>query len=122
MFDDTYMMARNYLGLVREAQETIEMLEKRIGLRSEIGVGTEELEKELANARDVLKVRKADTAETISRLNGTRVQLVMMKRYVELKSWEQIAGEMDLGIRTVQSAHGGGLVQLEKRLMDANQM
>lgn len=120
MFDDTYMEARDYLGLVREAQETIEVLEKRIELRSEIGVETEELEKELANARDVLKVRKADTADTISRLKGTRVQLVMLKRYVDLESWEQIAEEMDLGIRTVQSAHGGGLVQLEKRLMNAD--
>ena len=116
MFEDTYMAARNYLGRVREAKDSIDVLEKRISLREEIGVDTEELENELANARDVLKVRKADTAETISRLNGARVQLVMIKRYVELKPWEQIAEEMDLTVRAVQGAHGGGLVQLEERL------
>lgn len=117
-YEDNYMAARNYLGLVREAQETIDVLEKRISLRGEIGVDNSELEGELANARDVLKVRKADTAETISRLKGTRVQLVMMKRYVDLETWEKIAEDLDMGIRSVQSIHGGGLVQLEERLAE----
>ena len=43
MFDDTYMTARNYLDLVREAKETIDVLEARISLRKEIGAETEEL-------------------------------------------------------------------------------
>ena len=116
MFDDTYMTARNYLDLVREAKETIDVLEARISLRKEIGAETEELEGELANARDVLKVRQADTADTISRLKGSRIQLVLLKRYVELKTWEQIASEMDCTVRRAQSIHGGGLVQLEERL------
>lgn len=115
-YEDSYMTARNYLGLVREAQGIIEVLEKRIDLREAIGADNGELEGELANARDVLKVRKADTAETISRLMGASVQLVMMKRYVEFKTWDQIAEEMDLGVRAVQSIHGDGLVQLEKKL------
>ena len=116
MFEDSYMAARNYLGLVREAHETVEVLEKRISLRSEIGVENEELEGELANARDVLRVRRADTAETLSRLKGARVQLVMIKRYVDLETWEEIAEDLDLGVRAVQSVHGAGLVQLEERL------
>ena len=119
MFEDTYMAAREYLGRVREAKESIDILEKRISLREEIGVETDELEKELENARDVLKVRKADTAETISRLNGVRIQMVLMLRYVEMMTWEQIAEEMNLSVRSVQSIHGGGLVQLDERLMAA---
>lgn len=116
MYEDTYKEARDYLTRVRDAQDTIDVLEKRIALRAEIGLDNDELEAELANARDTLKVRKADTAETISRLKGPRVQLVMMKRYVDLMSWEEIAQEMDLGVRAVQSTHGGGLVQLEELL------
>lgn len=116
MYEDTYKEARDYLARVRDAQDTIDVLEKRIALRAEIRLDNDELEAELANARDVLKVRKADTAETISRLKGPRVQLVMMKRYVDLLSWDEIAQEMDLGVRAVQSTHGGGLVQLEELL------
>ena len=116
MFEDTYMAARNYLGGVCEAKESIDMLEKRISLREEIGADTSELEGELNNARDVLKVRKADTAETISRLRGVRVQMVLVLRYVELMTWDQIAEEMNLSVRSVQSIHGNGLEQLDERL------
>ena len=115
-YEDSYMTARSYLAMVREAQETIDVLEKRIELRSEIGTDSEELGAELADARSALKVRKADAADTISRLKGPRVQLVMLKRYVDLETWEQIAEELDTGVRTVQSIHGDGLAQLEKQL------
>ena len=115
-YEETYMAARDYLGRVREAKETIDVLEKRMALRREIGADVEELEGELANARDVLKVRKADTAEMISRLGKAKVQMVMLLRYVELKTWEQVAEEMDLTVRQVQSLHGAGLVSLEERL------
>ena len=117
-YTDNYMTARNYLDRVREAKHTIDVLEKRISLKREIGVDVEGLEGELANARDVLKVRKADTAETISHLETAKVQMVMLLRYVELKTWEQIAEEMDITVRGVQSLHGAGLSSLEERLAE----
>ena len=109
------MRTRNYLGLVREVQGQIEMLEKRIALRREIGLDCRELEDELANARDVMKVRKADTTDTISRLKDYGVQKVLVLRYVDLKSWEQISEEMERSIRTVHKLHGKGLLQLDER-------
>ena len=109
------MRTRKYLSLVRETQGQIEMLEKRIALREEIRMDCHELEGELANARDVLKVRKADIADTISRLKGFDVQKVMLLRYVDLKSWERIAEEMERSIRTVHKLHGKGLFQLDER-------
>ena len=34
----------------------------------------------------------------------------------DLETWEEIAEDLDLGVRAVQSVHGAGLVQLEERL------
>lgn len=115
-YEDSYMQARTYLGRVREAKESIDMLEKRISLRAEIGADVSDLEDELANANDALKVRRADVADMVSRLGKPNVQMVLLLRYVELKTWEQIATEMDRSIRSVQSLHGSGLVQLEAML------
>ena len=95
MFEDSYVKARNYLGQVKETQEAVDILEKRISLRKEIEIETDELEVELAEAREDLKVQKSNTAETLSQLSRPNVALVMIKRYVDLETWEQIAQEMD---------------------------
>jgi DNA-directed RNA polymerase specialized sigma24 family protein len=118
MFEDTYVNARNYLGQVKETQEMVDILEKRISLRKEIGIETDELEEELVEAREDLKVQKSNTAESLSRLSRPNVALVMIKRYVDLETWVQIAQEMDMTVRSVQSLHGYGLVEMEAQLGD----
>ena len=118
VFEDSYVKARNYLGQVKETQEAVDILEKRISLRKEIEIETDELEVKLAEARDDLKVQKSNTAESLSRLSRPNVALVMIKRYVDLETWEQIAQEMDMTVRAVQSLHGYGLVEMEGRLGD----
>ena len=46
------------------------------------------------------------------------VSATMIKRYVDLETWEQIASEMDMTVRAVQSLHGYGLVEMEAQLGD----
>ena len=44
----------------------------------------------------------------------------MMKRYVDLKSWEEIAADMNIGVREVQKLHGRALPFLDELLANSN--
>ena len=118
MYEDSFMTAREFLGMVREDAQRIEVLEKRIEFRNELGEATADLEAELGTMEQE-KLHHANAVMTaISRLRKADQQTVMMKRYVDLKSWEEIAADMDIGIREVQKLHGRALPALDEMLGD----
>ena len=47
MYEDSFMTAREFLGMVREDAQRIEVLEKRIEFRNELCEATADLEAEL---------------------------------------------------------------------------
>jgi len=43
---------------------------------------------------------------------------VMMRRYIDLKTWDQIAEDLDVGVREVQKLHGKALPILDGMLKE----
>lgn len=116
MYEDSFMTAREFLGMVREAAQRIEVLERRIAYRQELGEDAVDLEAELETENRKKLTRANAVMDAISRLRKADQQTVMMKRYVDLKSWEEIAADMDIGIREVQKLHGRALPFLDELL------
>lgn len=58
---------------------------------------------------DRLQTTKAEIMEAILQLQDVRYRDVLMKRYVDIKTWEQIAVEMNYTYRRVTQLHGEAL-------------
>ena len=122
--EETYPAARQYLGRVRELTHKVTLLKNRIAYREDdlfsddsIGVvGTEQLRKELSDTERELKIATVQVTDLIGQLKDAKQQVVMTKRYVDGKSWDAIALQMDIGVRAVQKAHGKALLHLEELL------
>jgi len=116
MYEDSFMTAREFLGMVREDAQRVEVVERRIAYRQELGEDAVDLEAELETENREKLTRANAVMDAISRLRKADQQTVMMKRYVDLKSWEEIAADMDIGIREVQKLHGRALPALDEML------
>lgn len=125
--EETYHATRQYLVRVRELTQKIALLKNRIAYREDdlfsddsLGVvGRDELQKELADAERELKIATVQVTDLIGQLKDATQQVVMTKRYVDGKSWDAIALEMDIGVRAVQKAHGKALLNLDEILSRA---
>ena len=120
MYEDTFMTAREFLATVREAAQRIEVLERRIAYRQELGEDAVDLEAERETAEREKLTHANEVMDAISHLRKADQQTVMMKRYVDLKSWEEIAADMDIGVREVQKLHGRALPFLDELLVNSN--
>ena len=125
--EETYPAARKHLSRVRELTHKVTLLKNRIAYREDdlfsddsIGVvGTEQLRNELAETERELKIATVQVTDLIGQLMDAKQQVVMTKRYVDGKSWDAIALQMDIGVRAVQKAHGKALLHLEELLSKA---
>ena len=125
--EETFHAARQYLVRVRELTQKIALLKNRIAYREDdlfsddsLGVvGMEQLRKELADAERELKIAMVQVTDLIGQLKDATQQVVMTKRYVDGKSWDAIALQMDIGVRAVQKAHGKALLNLDEILSKA---
>ncbi len=118
MFEDTFMTARGFLGMVREDAQQIDVLQRRISFRKDLGEDTADLEEELEKIEREKLLHANEVMDTISYLRKADQQTAMMKRYVDLKSWEDIAADMDIGVREVQKLHGKALPVLDELLTE----
>lgn len=66
---------------------------------------------------DRLYSTKREILEVVLRLKDTRYQDVLMKRYVDIKSWEQTAVEMNYTYRRVTQLHGEALKAAEEYIV-----
>ena len=93
------------------------MIKSRIQYRKEAGLDTSEAEQELAVVQDKLKRVTAEVAEEISKLYNVNLEMVMVKRYIDTRSWDAIAKTLDLKMRTVLKFHGKALPRMRRILL-----
>lgn len=63
---------------------------------------------------DRLYAVKQEIITVVLRLGDTRYQDLLMKRYVDIKTWEQIAVEMNYTYRRITQLHGEALKAAEE--------
>lgn len=69
---------------------------------------------------DRLYAVKQEILEVVLRVNDTRYQDLLMKRYVDIKTWEQIAVEMNYTYRRITQLHGEALKAAEEFINDTS--
>jgi DNA-directed RNA polymerase specialized sigma24 family protein len=122
--EESFRAARQYLLRVRELTQKITLLRNRIAYReddlfdndSQDVVDIEKLRGELEDVQRELRLATVQVTDLIGELKDATQQVVMTKRYVEGKSWDAIALQMDIGVRAVQRAHGKALLYLDRLL------
>ena len=112
-----YIETRVYLQQVRDEKHRVDLIKNRIQYRKEAGLDTSEAEEELAVVQDKLKRVTAEVAEEISKLYNVNLEMVMVKRYIDTLSWDDIAKTLDLKMRTVLKFHGNALPRLRRILL-----
>lgn len=111
--EDKFWKVKAYLFRIREAERKVELLERRMDMREDAGLNTDELRRELALAEQDAKNVAVEVTDVISRLADINQQMVMTKRYVDNLPWERIAFDMNMPIRAVQKLHGRALPLLK---------
>ena len=112
-----FIETREFLQQVRDQKRRVDLIESRIQYRKEAGLDTSEAEQELSAAQEKLKRVTAEVAEEISKLYNVNLEMVMVKRYIETLSWDEVAKTLDIKMRTVQKFHGRALPRLQRILL-----
>ena len=116
--EDKFWKTKAYLFRVREAKRKAELLERRIEMREEAEVNTDELRMQLAEAERDAKAVTIAVTDMIGRLADVNQQMVITKRYLDSMDWEKIASDMDMTVRGVQKLHGRALPLLQEMIED----
>ena len=114
-----FRKTRDYLGQVKEASQKVEMLKSRITLYEESGMNPGALAAELETAMQTLLSKKVEISDMIARIPAVEYQWILIKRYVELMSWDDIAVDGNTNRRQVVSIHGLALPEMQDVLVDA---
>lgn len=109
---------RMYLQRVRETHRAIELLKRRVKFREDAGEDASDLKQLIEDKAEALKAITAETAEEISKIGNVSQEMVLVKRYIDLMTWDEIAESMDIRIQTVLKFHGYGLVHMSRVLLD----
>lgn len=112
--EDKFWKVKAYLFRIREAERRVELIERRMDMREDAGLNTDELRRELAQAEQDAKNVAVEVTDMISRLADVNQQMVMTKRYVDNLPWERIAFDMNMSVRAVQKLHGRALPLLQE--------
>lgn len=75
-------------------------------------------EKEVNDKINRLVELKIAIIKTIRCIPDIRYRKLLTKYYVEGKSWEQVAEEMNYGIRHIHKLHGNALLLIEKMALN----
>lgn len=120
MMGEEYLFwkVKNYLYRALNASRKTDLLKRRIGLRDVSDPDYEELKKELGAAEEEKARTEIEITDFLSNLPDVSQQLVMVKKYVDGKSWEEISKEMVISVRGVQKLQGKALPVL-KEIYDA---
>lgn len=141
--EDQFRKVKDYLYQVKDKKRRVELLERRIGFRRDSmeahGVQLsstpkshnpghsviedgfaeiDELQRQLVKARQELADAPVKVAEFASRLDDTSQEMVILKKYVDMKTWAEIAADMDVSVRWVQKLHGKALPILDGLLRE----
>ncbi len=75
-----------------------------------------DLESTLTDELSGLYIRRMKIITMLGLLKNHKHQLLLQKRYIDCKSWEHIAVEMDISWRYCYMLHGSALAEFEKIL------
>lgn len=114
-----FIKTREYLNQVKEAAQKVEMLKKRIEFHENAGNGLSTLPEELEVAMQDHRQKMASLADMIAKVPKVRYQWILIKRYVELLNWDEIAYQGNMRYRRVVSAHGLALPEMQDVLVEA---
>lgn len=118
MFEDTFMTARTVLGRVKELTNQLELSRRRAEYMAELGEDIREIEAGQKNLEQSILEWKSSILEILTQLPTAMQATVMMRRYIDLKTWDQIAEDLDVGVREVQKLHGKALPILDGMLKE----
>ena len=113
-----HLPTREYLQQVREVTRSIELLNRRVKFREDAGEDVSDLKQQIEEKTEELKAIKSAVAEEINTIGNVSQEMVMMKRYIDLMTWDEIAESMDLRIQTVLKFHGYGLHHMTTVLLE----
>ena len=129
------MTAKQYLNRVRRIDEEIEVLLCQVqrtrerlesvtqNYDSDGATGTKdphkydrlvELESLIDTKIDEQIALKAEILKTITQLSDRRQRLVLMEYYVEMKTWEQVAVDLNYSYMHITRIHGFALKEVQK--------
>ena len=138
------MEAKNYLESYKQIQTRINVLQAEINrLRTEaesvsinldgmpkgtanddklsrIVADMADLEQTMIEEMSGLYVRRMRIITLLGQLKSHKHQLLLQKRYIECKSWEHIAVEMDITWRHCYRLHGSALAEFKEVMDEAN--
>lgn len=77
-----------------------------------------DLETTLQDELSGLYIRRLRIITLLGKLKNHKHQLLLHKRYIECKSWEHIAVEMDISWRYCYMLHGSALAEFDHLLND----
>lgn len=75
-----------------------------------------DLEAEISADEFYLQEKKVLLLESIGTIDNCECQTVLIKRYFEHLSWEDIASQMFYSIRWIYKLHGRALVEMDRKL------
>ena len=117
---------KQFLYQVRDGRSNVRMLEKRISYREDLmeciedstaeQEAVESLQAKLEQAETDLAQAIVTVSDAICRLKDINQQTVLSKFYIDGKTWECIALEMDKPVRWAEKLHGRALPLLEQLL------
>ncbi len=112
-----YPETRDYLNQIKNCKQRIELLTKRQSYRSNVNMDIADIGVEITMEGQKLARLLAEISDEISKLGDVRQEMVLTKRYIDGLQWEDIASDMNSGVRSVQSIHGRGLPAMEQVLV-----
>lgn len=134
------MIAKQYLRRYRHANDMIFIIEQELKkLREQMDSLTIDLdgmprgtavsdktgelatqladyEEKLIDARSNAWSIRMDVVNTIGKLTDSTYSQLLYKRYIELKTWERIAAELNYSYMHITRLHGYALAEIEKVL------
>lgn len=117
---------KQFLYQVRDGRSNVRMLENRISYREDLMECMDDPESEqdavealhgkLDDAEADLARAVVTVSDAICQLESVNQQTVLSKFYIDGKTWDCIALEMDKPVRWVQKVHGRALPLLDEML------
>ena len=118
---DRLQRIKRFLFQIRECHRRMDILRNRINLREglpadDLYIDIEELRRKLGKAEQDTRILTVRVTDLIGNLDDVNQQMILIKRYVEMKPWDAIGAEMDMPPRTIQKLHGKALDFLQNLL------
>lgn len=120
---DRFGATKQFLYRIRDGERRADLLRRRANLLdaitdpdAELIRYRDEVHKKLSRAEQDMKRVRVEVMELIGQLPSVNQQMVMTRKYVDRRTWEETAADMDMSVRAVQVLHGRALPKLKQML------